>query len=73
MISKTPEIRGRIFKIAQEVWKPALKNCHYNVYNSNYLDDLAEAELPILLIRCEHDKTTNRVLDPTGSGKLKMG
>ncbi len=65
MVSKIPEVRERILKMAQEASKPALKNGHYNVYNFNYLDDLAEAELPILLIRCQHDKAMNRVLGAT--------
>jgi len=65
MVSKTPAVREKVLKMAQEASKPALKYGHFNVYSFNYLDELAEAEVPVLLIRCEHDRAMNRVLDST--------
>jgi len=65
MVSKSPAVKEKILKMAQEASKPALKYGHFNVYSFNYLEELSEAEVPVLLIRCEHDRAINRVLRST--------
>ncbi len=65
MVSKTPAVKEKVLQLAKEASKPALKYGHFNVYSFNYLKELAEAEVPVLLIRCEHDMAMNRVLGST--------
>ncbi len=65
MVGKSPAVKEKVLKMAQEASKPALKYGHFNVYSFNYLKELAEAEVPVLLIRCEHDRAMNRVLGST--------
>ncbi len=65
MVSKSPAVKEKVLQMAQEASKPALKYGHFNVYSFNYLEELAEAEVPVLLIRCEHDRAMNRVLGST--------
>ncbi len=65
MVCKTPGVKEKVIEMAQEASKPALKYGHFNVYSFNYLEELAKAEIPVLLIRCEHDRAMNRVLGST--------
>jgi len=65
MVSKIPAVKEKVLEMAQGASKPALKYGHFNVYSFNYLEELAEAEVPVLLIRCEHDRAMNRVLGST--------
>ena len=65
IVSKTPGVKEKVLKMAQEASEPALKYAHFNVYSFDYLEELAETEVPVLLIRCEHDRAMNRVLDST--------
>ncbi len=65
MVSKESETQRKAIEMAQEASKPALKYGHFNVYSFDYLDELAEANIPILLIRCEYDRAMNRVLGST--------
>ena len=65
MVSKTPGVKEKVLKMAQEASEPALKYAHFNVYSFDYLEELAETEVPVLLIRSEHDRAMNMVLGST--------
>lgn len=63
--SKKPEAQQRIIDMMIAAAPPAIKYAQMNIGNYSYLDVIASAKVPLLLIRGEHDGAINRALTST--------
>ncbi|TVR53833.1 MAG: alpha/beta hydrolase [Spirochaetaceae bacterium] len=63
--SKKPEAQKRIIEMMIAAAPAAMKYAQMNIGNYSYLDVIAGAKVPLLLIRGEHDREINRALAST--------
>jgi len=63
--SKLPETQEKVVEMAMATPPAVIKYGHMNVASVNYLQVLAEANIPLLLIKCEHDRAINKALKST--------
>ncbi len=63
--SKLPETQKKVVEMAQATPPAVIKYGHMNIASVNYLQVLAEANIPLLLIKCEYDRAINKALKST--------
>ncbi len=63
--SKNPQIQDSITKMILASYPAAVKYAHMNIINYSHLDTLAATNIPLLLIRAEHDRDVNKMLKTT--------
>lgn len=65
LAGRVPRTRERVVEMALTTDPAVVRYAHMNVCSVNYLQVLREATIPLLLIRCEHDRAINRNLRST--------
>ncbi len=64
-VSKSPAVQRKVADMAMAADPQAAHYSHMNLAHVDYLDTLAQSRIPLLLIRCEHDKAVNQSLSST--------
>lgn len=63
--SKDRDVQSRVTEMIMAAAPVAVRYAHMNIGDYNYTDVLGNADIPMLLIHCEHDKEINKRLKTT--------
>lgn len=63
--SKNGDVQEKIIDMIQAAAPEAVRYAHMNIGDYDYTGILKEAQIPLLLIRCEYDKDINKSLNST--------